>query len=148
MKTLKYFAGVILAMVMLMAAGIQAERLAVEDAGPVGIYRYDFTATADTLTNATSDTFEIPALLYSKWTYNWQIDATQISGTTNITCTLYEQADTDGLWVTIADSVDLDGTSSGFIQGEIVYGVKQRCVCTGTGTQSSQIDVYAVFKKD
>lgn len=143
MKGLKIFSFIVLALatVFFLNAEVQSEDDAVGD-----IYRYDFRTEADTLTDDGTATFTIPALLYSKWSYHWDFSATQLTGTTNITCAIQEQAVTDGEWIQV-DTVDLDGTSTGRVVGEIVYGVKQRCVCTGTGTQSTQVDVYAVFKK-
>jgi hypothetical protein len=144
MKSFKIFSLIVFALVgvLVMSASDMFEDDAAGD-----LYRYDFRTSLDTLTDAGTETFTVPALLYSKWAYHWDFSATQLTGTTNLTCAIQEQAVTDGEWIQV-DTIDLDGTSTGRVVGPIVYGVKQRCVCTGTGTQSTQIDAYVVYKKD
>lgn len=117
------------------------------DDAPLRLYRYDFRTTADTITDTGADTFSVPGVLHSKWSYGWDFDATQISGTTDLTCSVQEQIVTDGPWTQVG-TINLDSTSSGRVVGATVYGVKQRCICTGTGTQSTQIDVYAIYKRN
>jgi len=142
MKNIKIFAFLVVALfgVLLMSA-------AFDDAGSGVLYRYDFRTELDTITDTGATTFTIPAALHSKWAYNWDFEASELTGTTDLTCVIQEQAVGDGPWTQVG-TIDLDGDSSGRVVGATVYGLKQRCICTGTGTQSTQIDVYAVFKKD
>lgn len=128
--------------VTLISAALEGEQPA-----PSVMYQYDFTTSLDTITDTGSATFTIPASLHSKWQAGWFFDATQLSGTTDLTCAIQEQGFADGSWIQV-DTIDLDGTSAGKVTIASVYGKGQRCVCTGSGTQSTQIDVYAIFKKD
>lgn len=143
MKSFKIFSLIVFALVGVL---VMSASDMFEDDAPGNLYRYDFRTALDTLTDGGVETFTIPALLHSKWAYHWDFSATQITGTTDLTCAIQEQAVTDGEWIQVG-TIDLDGTSTGRVVGATVYGVKQRCVCTGTGTQSTQIDVYAIFKK-
>lgn len=110
------------------------------------LYQYDFTTAPDTLTNTDSITFDIPASLHSKWQAGWFFTTTQISGTTDLTCKVYEKGYEASQWEVI-DTLDLNGTSSGRIEIASVYGKSQKCDCFSTGSQSTQIDAWAVYKK-
>lgn len=131
----------------IISAGLVASAaLADEDLVSGVLYQYDFTSTPDTLTNADTVTFDIPASLHSKWQAGWFFTATQISGTTNATCKVYEKGFEASEWE-VVDTLDLDGTSSGRIEIASVYGKSQKCDCISTGSQSTQIDAWAVYKK-
>ena len=120
-----------------------------DDAYASPIYQYTFTS--DTITDTESDTLTLPVLLYSKWTYDYHAVIDSLSGTQDIDVVVQESSlasgDTDWVQVdtiaTLTDANEVDRAT-----GDVVYGVRQRLIVTGTGTQSVKYSIKAVFKKD
>lgn len=104
--------------------------------------------TTDTITNTESDTITISSNLLSAWSYNWTVQMSQLSGTSNISITVQESASKNGTdWITIGTD-SITGTSgTKRIVGALVYGQRQRIIITGTGSQSTRYTVYTVYKK-
>lgn len=104
-------------------------------------------ATIDTITNAENDTITLTAKLYSQFQFNWTVITTQLSGTQSINAIVQESAsDSDTDWYPV-DTVALSGSADlDRIVGTAVYGVRQRLIIDGSGTQSTRYRVYPVFK--
>lgn len=117
------------------------------DAPSANIYQYVFTS--DTITNTEADTLLIPTTLISRWGYNWTISTTQLSGTQNLSCQLQESNTRTGTdWIAVGSPVTTSGsTDLDRAVGEFVYGVRQRLIITGSGTQSTRYTVTTTFKK-
>jgi hypothetical protein len=108
------------------------------------IYR---TTASDTITDTEADTITISPLLYSFWKYNHTVKGVQESGTIDLTLTVQESNALSGdEWYTVAtDSVDADGEITS-VTGDN-YGVRQRLIITGTGTQSAIYTHRITLKK-
>jgi len=106
-----------------------------------------YVFTLDTLANTGTVTFTYPWELDSKkgmYAVSYQVEATQLSGTTDITATVGQSNAKSGSdWVATSDTLDLDGTSDGLITIPLFYGVRSQLSLTGTGTQSTQVKVIA-----
>lgn len=112
---------------------------------PSSYYRYAFDT--DTLTNAETITLSLPVNVLSRYTYDYTIVRTNISGTTNIMPILDESNLTSGSsdWVAIDT---LSGTSGiGRATGDECYGVRHRLRLVGSGTQSTKFNVQVTLKK-
>jgi len=140
MNKLMLFGGaVILAASLIFTAARNSEF----DAG-YEIYR---TTASDTITDAEADTITINPLLYSFWKYNHTVKGVQESGTIDLTLTIQESNALSGdEWYTIAtDSVDADGEITDMFGDN--YGVRQRIIITGSGTQSAIYTHRVTLKK-
>lgn len=103
--------------------------------------------TLDTLINATSITF-LPSKSSTgmdEYDYYWQVTSTNISGTTAGSIIVEESIHSSGDYWTPVDTVAV-ATGSLLLSGQL-GAVRQRIRIVGTGTQSSQIRVAALFRK-
>ena len=102
----------------------------------------------DTITDTEADTILINNNLFSFWKYNHTVKGVQESGTIDLTLTVQESNTTSGdEWYTVkTDSVDADGEITS-VTGD-VYGVRQRLIITGTGTQSAVYTHRLTLKKE
>ena len=108
------------------------------------IYR---TTASDTITDTEADTITISPYLYSFWKYNHTVKGVEESATIDLTLTLQESNALSGdEWYTVkTDSVDADGEITD-MTGDI-YGVRQRLIITGVGSQSSIYTHRITLKK-
>lgn len=120
-----------------------------EEAPPPQIYQY--TWTADTITNTESDTLTGVTLYYDLFNYNYTSTATQLSGTTNLIYVLQESNYGSGTeWYeverdTLGAGVNrLHGADNEF---SLTKGIRQRVIITGIGTQSSRYTLKGTWKK-
>lgn len=126
-----------------------------EEASTLPYYIYPSGATAfvsDTITDAENDTINLGANLVSRWSYNWHINTTQLSGTENIIAIVQETNNASASYATPTDFVEVardtfTANEDGRITGETVYGIKQRLILDGRGTQSTTYSVKFVGKK-
>lgn len=104
-----------------------------------------------TITNAGNDTLTVPVNLISLWSYNWVVTATQTSGTTDIIAILQESNATSGaVWYEVErDTISGPGTVRLFGDGtnNYVYGLRQRLILDGSGTQVSPFATKLTLKK-
>ena len=107
----------------------------------------EFDAGYEIYRTTASDTITIDPYLYSFWKYNHTVKGVQESGTIDLTLTVQESNALSGdEWYTIAtDSVDADGEITD-MTGD-VYGVRQRIIITGAGTQSAVYTHRITLKK-
>ena len=133
-------AGVFIAISVMFTAATTASF----DAG-YDIYRQ---SASDTITDTEADTILINNNLFSFWKYNHTVKGVQESGTIDLTLTVQESNTTSGdEWYTVkTDSVDADGEITS-VTGD-VYGVRQRLIITGTGTQSAVYTHRLTLKKE
>ena len=133
-------AGVFIAISVMFTAATTASF----DAG-YDIYRQ---SASDTITDTEADTIVINNNLFSFWKYNHTVKGVQESGTIDLTLTIQESNTTSGdEWYTVkTDSVDADGEITS-VTGD-VYGVRQRLIITGTGTQSAIYTHRLTLKKE
>jgi len=133
-------AGVFIAISVMFTAATTASF----DAG-YDIYRQ---SASDTITDTEADTIVINNNLFSFWKYNHTVKGVQESGTIDLTLTVQESNTTSGdEWYTVkTDSVDADGEITS-VTGD-VYGVRQRLIITGTGTQSAIYTHRLTLKKE
>lgn len=102
----------------------------------------------DTLTNAGTVALEFPRTVSDNSIYQFQITATNISGTSAGTVELQASSDEDGsIWTRVNSDtlVVVDGATKLFTG--TAYGLKYRLLVTGSGTQSTSVKAFAVFKK-
>jgi len=133
-------AGVFIAISVMFTAATTASF----DAG-YDIYRQ---SASDTITDTEADTIVINNNLFSFWKYNHTVKGVEESGTIDLTLTIQESNTTSGdEWYTVkTDSVDADGEITS-VTGD-VYGVRQRLIITGTGTQSAVYTHRLTLKKE
>jgi len=133
-------AGVFIAISVMFTAATTASF----DAG-YDIYRQ---SASDTITDTEADTIVINNNLFSFWKYNHTVKGVEESGTIDLTLTIQESNTTSGdEWYTVkTDSVDADGEITS-VTGDI-YGVRQRLIITGTGTQSAVYTHRLTLKKE
>ena len=133
-------AGVFIAISVMFTAATTASF----DAG-YDIYRQ---SASDTITDTEADTIVINNNLFSFWKYNHTVKGVEESGTIDLTLTVQESNTTSGdEWYTVkTDTVNADGEITA-ITGD-VYGVRQRLIITGTGTQSAVYTHRLTSKKE
>ena len=118
-------------------------------------YLYPSSATGfttDTITDAENDTLYLGSNLVSRWSYNWHINTTQLSGTESIIAIVQETNNASSGQTTPTDWLEVDrdtltANEDLRITGDVVYGIKQRLILDGSGTQSSRYLVKFVGKK-
>lgn len=118
-------------------------------------YMYPSTATGfttDTITDAENDTLYLGSNLISRWSYNWHINTTQLSGTESIIAIVQETNNASSSQSTPTDWIEVDrdtltANEDLRITGDIIYGIKQRLILDGSGTQSTRYLVKFVAKK-
>lgn len=108
--------------------------------------------TSVTITNAANDTTLLGANLLSRWSYCWHINSTQTSGTESVIAILQETNNASSSQSTPTDWIEVDrdtltANEDLRMTGDIVYGVKQRLILDGSGTQSTAITLKFVGKK-
>lgn len=146
MKTLNYFAG----LVIICAALMFAES---ESVVPVSdVYRP--TQTIDTITNTESDTIAIPAQFLDGWIPVVKFETTQLSGTQNLSFTFQESHSlTVSDWMTTGSAVTTSGSADSDIfryasaTTPVQSGLRSRIIITGTGTQSTRYVIRYVAKR-
>lgn len=113
------------------------------DAG-TDIYR---VVVSDTITDTGADTIALSPNLFSFWKYNHVIEGDQLTGTIVLYVKVQERnAPNSTIWYEIeSDSITAD---LGVLQlnGDN-YGVNQRVIITGSGTQSTKYTLQTVLKK-
>lgn len=112
-----------------------------------------YTLGPDTLTNGDTVYVTIPRALVDRnaaYDVSYQVEATQLSGTTNLTATHQRSNPYNGdFWITTADSIDLDGSSRDLLEVAGFMGSRTRLQVISTGTQSTAITTYArVIKRE
>ncbi len=113
------------------------------DAG-TDIYR---EVVSDTITDTEADTITLSPNLFSFWKYNYVVEGDQLSGTIVLYVKVQERnAINSSIWYEIeSDSITSDlGVKQLFGDN---YGLNQRVIITGTGTQSSKYTLQTVLKK-
>lgn len=141
-------------------AGTEYDKLmSSESAGLAGstanYYLYPTSATgytSGTVTNAENDTLTLGSNLVSRWSYNWHINSTQASGTENIIAILQETNNASASYSTPTDWIEVDrdtltANEDLRMTGDVVYGIKQRLILDGSGTQSTTYTVKFAAKK-
>ena len=113
---------------------------------------FHYRPAADTITNTESDTLTWTFHNYS-FDYCWNLEITTgISGTDSLTVVIEETASPSSstAWKQVGSTVTLGATGSAnriaLITGR-VYGVKQRILITGVGTQSTIYRLWSTFRK-
>jgi len=115
---------------------------------------YEYTFTADTITDAENDTLTVSPYLISNWKYNWTARVNQESGTKSVIFILEESNERTGdSWYEVErDTASGSGETITRLFGSglsgRVAGVRQRVVLDGSGTQSSTYTVKVTLKKD
>ena len=113
------------------------------DAG-TDIYR---EIVSDTITDTEADTITLSPNLFSFWKYNHVIEGDELTGTIVLYVKVQERnAVNSSIWYEIeSDSITTD---LGVLQlnGDN-YGINQRLIVTGSGTQSSKYTIQSVLKK-
>jgi hypothetical protein len=108
------------------------------------------TGGLDTLTNAATETYTITgslANLVSNFSYDWQCSRTNISGTTNATCTLEgSAASTGSVWATI-ETISGTGATVAMCRNSFSPEARHRFKVVGSGTQSTKLEIQASYKK-
>ena len=111
-----------------------------------------YATSTDTMTNADTLTFTT-STYYNKLNdagiYSFHIHADSLSGATAGTATLYEQASLGGSdWLSIG-TVTINGvTTSARLTGTVTYGRRYKVETITTGTQSTALRQYFMFKKN
>lgn len=152
MKTLKYFAGlVILCAVLLFAESTRNSELYNNPPAVSNYYTREFTA--DTITNAENDTINMPAQFLDAWVPNAFLETTQLSGTQAINLIIQENSKLTGTtgWVSV-DTVALSGSSdvdrlSYPAAPYWVRGLRMRIIIDGSGTQSTRYTGRVIAKR-
>lgn len=110
---------------------------------------YKVLVSLDTITNTEADTIPL-ALSLDKvsYKYNYGLTRTSLSGTANVTVILQESNETSGTtnWYTVATATGTGATNAN-ISGAQNYGVRQRIILTGSGTQSTSYRLTARLTK-
>lgn len=152
MKTLKYFAGlVIVCAVLLFAESTRNSELYNNPPAVSNTYRYEFTA--DTITNAENDTIAIPAQFLDAWVPVAFLETTQLSGTQAINLIIQESSTLTGTtnWISV-DTIALSGSAD---LDRLPYpsapywirGLRARVIIDGSGTQSTRYTGRFVAKR-
>lgn len=119
-------------------------------------YIYPTGATAyisDTITDSENDTLYLGSNLISNWTYNWHINTTQLTGTQSIIAIVQETNNASASQTTPTDWLEVArdtfaANEDRRIVGATIYGIKQRLILDGSGTQSATYSVKFAAKKD
>ncbi len=149
----------ILAVILFAVVSFAFTERAEEDASRYGVYEY--TWTADTITDTEADTLTVPPLLLSKWSPNYSVKLTKATGTPNCAIKVEESNVRSGdEWYSAAGGNLNDAAISGFATDTVsvtglglgsdypIGGVRQRVIITGTGTQSTLYTIKVTLKKD
>lgn len=131
------------------SAEASAEVIAAATGGDVALrYPSQFGFTTDTITDDEADTLTVSSPLLSNLQYSWAVTSTSLSGTDAVAIRVEESNTTSGTptdWHVVGtNAIATDTTVT--VQGASVYGVKQRIILTGSGTQSTQYKLSAVYK--
>lgn len=103
--------------------------------------------TTGTITDDGVDTIVLPVKLLSSVSYCWSLTSVTNSGTAALALSLQEsnQVSGDADWVQVGTAT-VDANETVRITGEIAYGIRQRLVITGSGTQDTDYTLTARFK--
>lgn len=153
MKTLKYFAGlVIICSVLLFAESTRNSELYNTPPAVSNYYTREFTA--DTITNAENDTISIPAQFLDAWVPVAFLETTQLSGTQAINLIIQESSKTTGTttWVSV-DTIALSGSADADrlsypAAPYWVRGLRMRIIIDGSGTQSTRYTGRVIAKRE
>ena len=144
MKALKYFAGLVIICAALLFAESTRNSEAFKSPPAVSdTYRYEFAAGS--ITNAESDTINIPAQFLDAWIPVLFFETVQSSGTQNLSFTFQESSKLTGtsatLWQTVGSAVTTSGSADKDVfryasaTTPVMSGLRARVIITGTGTQ-------------
>ena len=105
--------------------------------------------TADTITNAESDTLTLGEVLASPYQYSYQIRLGNISGTRSIKFYLEQTSGTGSTrWMKVDSSVTSGSTINDYLmKGANTWGNKHRIVIIGAGTEVVTYKVDGWLKK-
>ena len=104
------------------------------------------TFTMDTITDAGTVTFTMSKTIDDIGYYGFYAVSDSLSGSTDATVS-YQVADRGGAdWAQVGTGT-VNGVISYQTKEAILYGQKFRAVFTGTGTQSTKVRGFFVFKK-
>ena len=112
-----------------------------------------YQPVADTITDTEADTLSYTFPAYSSYEFAWNLEITTgISGTDSLTVVIEETASPSSstAWKQVGSTVTLGATSTGnriSLHTGVLYGVKQRIIITGVGTQSTRYRVWASFHR-
>lgn len=103
----------------------------------------------DTITNAANDTLTFPGVLASPYQYCYQVRLTNISGTRSIKFYLEQvSASTSTRWMKVDSMVTSGSTINDYLmKGANTWGIKNRVIVDGAGTQSTAYQLDAIMKK-
>lgn len=108
-----------------------------------------YTFGLDTLTNADTIYLTFPRTVNDMDTYNfvWQVNLTNLSGTTAASAVVQESLFDDvDAWVNM-DTVAFSGTSTKLATGTL-QGVRQRLRIISTGTQSTRLQAVVRYRRE
>jgi hypothetical protein len=119
---------------------------------------YEYSPSADTITNTENDTLTVPTALASLWSYQNVVDCTRLSGTLALIYILEENnSRTGGVWYEVErDTITNAATAQGRLHGNEgaanttlgwVNGMRQRVIIDGSGTQSVRYTHKATYKR-
>ena len=153
MKTLKYFAGLVIVCAALMfAESTRKSELYNTPPAVSNTYRYEFTA--DTITNAENDTINMSVQFLDAWVPNAFLETTQLSGTQAINLIIQENSKLTGTtgWISV-DTVALSGSSDldrlSYPSAPYwVRGQRMRIIIDGSGTQSTRYTGRVIAKRE
>jgi len=109
-----------------------------------------YTPAAGTITNTSADTltFSLPTKNYD---YLWSVQSTPSTGTDSLNVVIEEApCSSCSTWKQVGSTDVTGGTGSINLitwQSGTLYGLRQRIIVTGVGTQSTTYSVYAVFRR-
>lgn len=111
----------------------------------------NYQPALDTITNTESDTIAYSFPPNRNFDFVWTLQATGISGTDSLNVRIEESAcNTCSTWLLVGSADVLGGTSTAnrvaWTSGQL-YGLRQRIIITGIGTQSTSYRVYATFRR-
>ena len=112
--------------------------------GKGGVYDFGIS-TPDTLTNADTLFYTVTRELQDDYDFVWQLQATNISGTTAVTATLEERLIPGGQWVT-RDTVTFDATGAEFSSG-VNLGLEQRWKILTSNTGVTEVKARVWYRR-
>lgn len=125
--------------IILCAADVQAQNTLL----------YQPTLTLITNTSADTATYSFPP--NRNFDYAWMVKATGVTGTDSLTVKIEETTcNTCTAWKQVGSTVTLGGTGTAnqvSLHTGTLYGVRQRIIITGVGTQTTTPTLYAAFRR-
>lgn len=99
----------------------------------------------DTLTNADTLALGLVKALEDEYTYTWQVSATNLSDTTNVTGYVQERMSDDHAWVN-RDTISFSDTGSTLVTGN-TQGLYQRLVLYSANTGATSVEVSYWYRR-